>query len=175
MAPILSFTADEIWGRLPGERNEFVFTETWYDGLFGLSENEVLDNSKWSQLISVRAEVNKALELARKESVIGGGLEAEVTLYASEEISTLLNTLDDELRFVLITSQATVKAFADAPADAITTELKGLSVQVQKSAAAKCDRCWHHREDVGQNETHPELCGRCITNVDGEGERRQFA
>jgi len=175
MAPILSFTADEIWGRLPGERNQFVFTETWYEGLFGLSENEVLDNDKWSQVISVRAEVNKVLELARKEAVIGGGLEAEVTLYASEEVNALLSTLDDELRFVLITSQAVVKPFADAPADAVATELSGLSVAVQKSAAAKCDRCWHHREDVGQSEEHPELCGRCITNVDGEGESRQFA
>ena len=89
MAPILSFTADEIWGRLPGERSEFVFTETWYEGLFGLSDKEVLDNDKWAQIIAVRAEVNKALELARKEAVIGGGLEAEVTLYASEEISYL--------------------------------------------------------------------------------------
>ena len=175
IAPILSFTADEIWGRLPGERNEFVFTETWYEGLFGLTENEVLDNDKWTQIIAVRAEVNKTLELARKETVIGGGLEAEVTLYASEEISTLLSTLDDELRFVLITSQAAVKPLADAPAEAIATELKGLSVLVLKTEAAKCDRCWHHREEVGQDEKHPELCGRCITNVDGEGETRQFA
>ena len=175
MAPILSFTADEIWGRLPGERSEFVFTETWYEGLFGLSENEVLDNDKWSQIIAVRAEVNKTLELARKDAVIGGGLEAEVTLYASEEISTLLSTLDDELRFVLITSQAAVKPLADAPAEAVATELKGLSVLALKTEAAKCDRCWHHREEVGQDEKHPELCGRCITNVDGEGETRQFA
>jgi len=175
MAPILSFTADEIWGRLPGERSEFVFTETWYEGLFGLSDNEVLDNEKWAQILAVRAEVNKALELARKEAVIGGGLEAEVTLYASEKITALLSTLEDELRFVLITSQATVKPLADAPAEAVVTELEGLSVLAVKTEAAKCDRCWHHREEVGQDETHPELCGRCITNVDGEGETRQFA
>jgi len=175
MAPILSFTADEIWGRLPGERSQFVFTETWYEGLFGLTDNETLDNDKWAQLITVRAEVNKVLELARKDAVIGGGLEAEVTLYTSDEINALLSTLDDELRFVLITSQAIVKPLADAPEGAVTTEVTGLSVAVEKSTAAKCDRCWHHREDVGQNELHPELCGRCVTNVDGEGESRQFA
>lgn len=175
IAPILSFTADEIWSRLPGERNEFVFTETWYEGLFDLSENELLDNDKWSQIITIRAEVNKALELARKETIIGGGLEAEVTLYASEELTTLLSSLEDELRFVLITSQAAVKPLADAPANAVVTDVKGLSVEVLKSAAEKCDRCWHHREEVGQDAEHPELCGRCITNISGEGETRQFA
>lgn len=175
IAPILSFTADEIWSRLPGERNEFVFTETWYEGLFDLSDNELLDNDKWSQVIAIRAEVNRALELARKEAIIGGGLEAEVTLYASEELTTLLSSFEDELRFVLITSQAALKPLADAPANAVVTDVKGLSVEVIKSDAAKCDRCWHHREEVGQDAEHPELCGRCITNVSGEGEARKFA
>ncbi|HEY5715554.1 MAG TPA: class I tRNA ligase family protein, partial [Psychromonas sp.] len=175
MAPILSFTADEIWAGLPGERDEFVFTTVWYDGLFGLSENEVFSNEAWSQLISVRAEVNKALEIARKENIIGGGLEAEVTLYASDEVSRLLATLEDELRFVLITSQAVVKPLADAPQSAQQTEVAGLSVTVVKSAAEKCDRCWHHRAEVGQNAQHPELCGRCVTNIDGQGEVRKFA
>jgi isoleucyl-tRNA synthetase len=175
MAPILSFTADEIWGRMPGERDEFVFTGVWYEGLFGLTDNEVVSNELWDQLIAVRAEVNKALELARKESVIGGGLEAEVTLYADDNVANLLNGLADELRFVLITSKATVKPLSEAPADAVTTELSGLSVAVAKSVHAKCDRCWHHHESVGSDEKHPLLCIRCITNVDGEGEQRQFA
>ncbi|WP_019615568.1 isoleucine--tRNA ligase [Psychromonas ossibalaenae] len=175
MAPILSFTADEIWGRMPGERDEFVFTDVWYDGLFGLSDNEALSNDAWANLISVRAEVNKALELARKENVIGGGLEAEVTLYASPELTTLLNTLEDELRFVLITSQAEIKPLTDAPDSAVETEVEGLSVAVAKSAAEKCDRCWHHNEEVGKHEAHPELCGRCVTNIDGAGEVRKFA
>ncbi|WP_022941673.1 isoleucine--tRNA ligase [Psychromonas hadalis] len=175
MAPILSFTADEIWGRLPGERDEFVFTGVWYDGLFGLSDNETLGNDAWEQLIAVRAEVNKALELARKDNVIGGGLEAEVTLYADTEVARLLNGLADELRFVLITSKATVKAFTDAPEDAVKTDVKGLFVAVEKSVHAKCDRCWHHNETVGSDETHPLLCVRCINNIEGEGETRQFA
>ncbi len=175
MAPVLSFTADEIWGRLPGERDEFVFTGVWYDGLFGLSDNEVLDNDAWTSVLAVRAEVNKALELARKENVIGGGLEAQVTLYASNELSTLLGTLEDELRFVLITSKAQLKPLAEAPQNAIATEVDGLSLTVEKSAAGKCPRCWHHHETVGNSDTHPELCARCITNIDGAGEQRKFA
>lgn len=175
MAPILSFTADEIWGRMPGERDEFVFTGVWYDGLFALSENEALSNESWTSLLSVRAEVNKALELARKENTIGGGLEAEVTLYASPELTALLASLEDELRFVLITSKADVQPLAEAPSDAMETEIKGLSVTVAKSAAEKCARCWHHSEEVGKHQAHPELCGRCVTNIDGEGEIRKFA
>ena len=175
MAPILSFTADEIWGRMPGNRDEFVFTGVWYDGLFGLSDNEVLDNAAWAEIIAVRAEVNKALEAARKESVIGGGLEAEVTLYASDALTTRLSGLGDELRFVLITSKATVKPFSEAPTNAMETEITDLAVVVEKSNTEKCTRCWHHNETVGQNANHPELCGRCITNIEGEGEQRQFA
>jgi len=175
MAPILSFTADEIWGRMPGERDEFVFTGVWYEGLFGLTEQELIANASWSRIVAVRAEVNKSLELARKENIIGGGLEAEVTLYADDELTTLLNLLDDELRFVLITSKADVKPLSDAPSDATKTEIDGLSVVVAKSDAEKCSRCWHHHATVGQSDTHPELCERCITNIDGEGEQRKFA
>ena len=175
MAPILSFTADEIWGRMPGERDEFVFTGVWYDGLFGLSEQEVIDNASWARIVAVRAEVNKSLELARNENIIGGGLEAEVTLYASDELTSLLNLLDDELRFVLITSKAYVKPLSEAPSNATKTDINGLSVAVAKSDAEKCSRCWHHHATVGQSETHPELCDRCITNIDGEGEQRKFA
>ncbi|MCG6201749.1 isoleucine--tRNA ligase [Psychromonas antarctica] len=175
MAPILSFTADEIWGNMPGVRDQFVFTDVWYDGLFGLSDNEVLSNESWASLISVRAEVNKALELARKDNIIGGGLEAEVTLYASPQLTQLLTSLEDELRFVLITSKASVMPLIDAPSSAIVTEVNGLSVSIVKSAAAKCARCWHHHEEVGQDVQHPELCGRCITNIDGVGEVRKFA
>jgi isoleucyl-tRNA synthetase len=175
MAPVLSFTADEIWGRMPGARDEFVFTGVWYNGLFGLSDQEALDDAAWTRVIAVRAEVNKALEVARKENIIGGGLEAEVTLYASDELTTLLNTLEDELRFVLITSTADVKPLAEAPEGATKTELNGLSLIVGKSSAEKCSRCWHHHETVGNSDVHPELCERCITNIEGAGEQRKFA
>lgn len=175
IAPILSFTADEIWGHMPGSRSEFVFTETWYNGLFALSGNEVLSSASWDKLIVVRAEVNKVLELARKENLIGGGLEAEVTLFASDELARLLRSLKDELRFVLITSKTTVKAMSEASKEAVVTNVAGLSVLIEKSTAAKCERCWHHNETVGASDTHPLLCDRCLTNIDGEGEIRNFA
>ncbi|PKG57183.1 isoleucine--tRNA ligase [Shewanella sp. Choline-02u-19] len=175
MAPILSFTADEIWKLLPGERSEFVFTEMWYEGLTSVTLDSDLNDEYWDQLLAVRAEVNKVIESARREKLIGGSLEAEITLYADEALSTVLNTLGDELRFVLLTSKTDVVALSQAPADAIDTELATLKLGLKKSEAEKCERCWHHREDVGQVVEHPTLCTRCVTNIEGEGETRQFA
>ena len=83
--------------------------------------------------------------------------------------------LGDELRFVLITSEATVLPLSDAPAGAAASDVEGLALQVHVSEAAKCERCWHRRSDVGSSDAHPTLCGRCIVNVEGEGERRRFA
>ena len=178
MAPILSFTADEIWGYLPKTatpRAEFVFTEEFYEGLFGLGENEKLDDAYWQQLIKVRSEVNRVLEIARNDKVIGGGLEAEVTVYANDEYRALLEQLGNELRFVLITSKAEVKALADKPADVAAGELEGIAVSVARSNGEKCPRCWHYSDKIGVNPEHPTLCPRCVENVAGNGEVRQFA
>ena len=108
MAPITSFTADEIWQSIPGERSQSVLLETWYEGLKSL-EGEELGRDYWNQVLEVKTAVNKALEDARKEDVIGGGLEAEVTLFADEALTEVLAKLGDELRFVLITSRADIK------------------------------------------------------------------
>ena len=178
MAPILSFTADEIWGYLPQTataRAEFVFTEEFYEGLFGLGENEKLDDAYWQQLIKVRSEVNRVLEIARNDKVIGGGLEAEVTVYANDAYRALLEQLGNELRFVLITSKAEVKALADKPADVVAGELEGIAVSVARSNGEKCPRCWHYSDKIGVNPEHPTLCPRCVENVAGNGEVRQFA
>ena len=178
MAPILSFTADEIWGYLPQTatpRAEFVFTEEFYEGLFGLGENEKLDDAYWQQLIKVRSEVNRVLEIARNDKVIGGGLEAEVTVYANGEYRALLEQLGNELRFVLITSKAEVKPLADKPADVAAGELEGIAVSVARSNGEKCPRCWHYSDKIGVNPEHPTLCPRCVENVAGNGEVRQFA
>ncbi|TMP27315.1 isoleucine--tRNA ligase [Pseudoalteromonas rubra] len=174
MAPIMSFTAQEIWEVLPGERGEFVFTDVWYDGLTQVSEGQ-LSNDFWQELLSVRDEVNKVLESARKEEVIGATLQAEVTLYTGGDLAEKLMTLKDELRFVLLTSKAQVEVVNTKPEAAVATEIDGLFIAVKATQAPKCDRCWHHSEDVGQHAEHPELCGRCVTNVDGAGEQRQFA
>ncbi|MDY4478709.1 MAG: isoleucine--tRNA ligase [[Pasteurella] aerogenes] len=175
MAPILSFTADEIWGHMPKVegRAEFVFTEEFYTGLFGLGEKDKLDDNYWQQLLKVRAEVNRVLEQARNDKLIGAGLEAKVTVYANDQIRPLLEQLGDELRFVLITSQALVKPLAEA--DVAEGEFAGLAVKVERAEGEKCPRCWHYSTTVGLNPAHPTLCSRCVENVDGEGELRQFA
>ena len=170
IAPVCTFTADEIWQALPGERSKHVLLDTWYEGLQAMETSDI----DWDSLLAVKTAVNKSLEDARKEGTIGGGLEAEVTLFASDELLQKLNQLGEELRFVLITSEAELKPLTDA-ADAMNTEVEGLKVAVAKSGHEKCDRCWHRREDVGQIEAHPTLCGRCVTNVDGEGEVRRYA
>ncbi len=173
MAPIMSFTADEVWNQLPGERGEFVFTQYWYDGLAPMAEDAALSNDEWQQLVAVLGELNKALEQA-KAAGIKNRLEADVVLYADGELKALLERLGDELRFALITSNATVKPLAEGQG-AVSTEIDGLLVSLSKTDAAKCERCWHHREDVGSHADHPTLCGRCVTNVDGDGEERQYA
>ncbi|ALP42805.1 isoleucine--tRNA ligase [Aeromonas schubertii] len=175
MAPIMSFTADEIWALLPGERAKFVFTEEWYQGLFGLAADEQLGDAFWAEILEVRGEVNKALEAARGEKRIGGSLQAEVTLYAKPALAEQLKALGDELRFVLLTSKATVVTAEAAAEGAVATERDDLWVSVVQSSAAKCERCWHHVEDVGTIAGHEQICGRCVTNVDGDGEVRSFA
>lgn len=173
IAPITSFTADEIWGAIPGQRGASVFLETWYERLNNLKDDE-LGHEYWNTILEVKTAVNKTLEDARVAGTIGGSLEAEVTLYADEVLTEKLNRLGNELRFVLITSATTVKPLADA-GDAATTELAGLKVLVQKSKHSKCERCWHRREEVGTIAEHPDLCGRCVENIEGSGEQRRFA
>ncbi len=173
MAPILSFTADELWGHLPGERNESVFLNTWYEGLSLLTDSTKLKS--WLRIFEVRDAVSKQLEALRSEGKIKGGLTAEVTLYAEPDLFETLNTLGNELKFVLITSGASLLPSTDKPTDAIESSVAGLSLVLTPSEHARCDRCWHQTPEVGTNEIHPELCDRCIENVDGEGEQRLHA
>ncbi len=174
MAPVLSFTADEVWGFMPGQRAESVFMATWYDGLVEAS-GTVLDSAGWQQVLAVKTAVAKQLEAMRKDGTIGSSLDAEVTLYCDDALHAPLAKLDNELRFVLITSEATLRSLQDAPGDALETDLPGLRVTAIASGHAKCPRCWHHRSDVGVSTEHPELCGRCVENIEGQGEQRRFA
>jgi isoleucyl-tRNA synthetase len=175
LAPILSFTADEIWQYLPGERGESVFLETWYDGLAPLAAGDPMDRVFWDQVIAARMAVGPALEVARKAGHIGSSLDAELDLYCDAPLCTTLAALGPELRFALITSAVRLHPLATRPADATETELTGLAVRVQPSSHSKCVRCWHHRDDVGHHADHPELCGRCVENVAGDGEIRRYA
>ncbi|WP_122870623.1 isoleucine--tRNA ligase, partial [Pseudomonas viridiflava] len=175
IAPILAFTADELWQFLPGERNESVMLNTWYEGLTEMPADFEMDRAYWERIMAVKTSVNKEMENLRAAKAIGGNLQAEVTLYAEDSLVADLSKLSNELRFVLITSTASVAPLAAAPADAVVTEVTGLKLKVVKSGHAKCARCWHHREDVGVNPEHPEICGRCVDNISGAGEVRHYA
>src|SRR5699024_4342597 len=142
MAPIMSFTADEIWAQLPGERAKFVFTQEWYTDLFGLEASETLNDEYWAELLAVRSEVNKVLEQARTDKQLRGSLEAAVTLYADKALAEKLNALGNELRFVLLTSQATVADIHDAPENALASDMAGLKIVLSKAQGEKCPRCW---------------------------------
>ncbi len=175
LAPILSFTAEELWRHIPGERAETIFVETWYEGLFPMQQESGFDRAYWDRIISLRSTISKSLEQLRSEGAIGSSLDAEVDLYCDDSLRHELEKMRDELRFVLITSAARVHPIADKPEQAEACDVEGAFVVVQASPHEKCGRCWHHREDVGQNAEHPELCGRCVENVVGDGEQRQFA
>jgi isoleucyl-tRNA synthetase len=173
VAPVLSFTAEELWQHLPGKREESVFLGTWYENLPASTATQERC-SYWQQLINIRDEVSKELEKLRITGDIGSALDAEVELYCDEAQLSLLKQLEDELRFVLITSYATVHPLSESPDDVVTTEINGIKIKVTVSNHNKCVRCWHHREDVGSHDKHPELCRRCIENVDGQGELRRY-
>lgn len=175
MAPILSFTAEEIWENLPGERAESVFLVEWYQGLQEIAASEPMGRDYWRQMMAVRTAVNKEMEAQRAAGHLRGSLDAEIILYAEPALLDQLNMLEDELRFVLITSAATLEPLAVATEEAAATELAGLRLQVRASSHEKCERCWHRRPDVGQAVDHPTLCGRCINNVYSDGEQRRFA
>ena len=175
LAPITSFTADEIWQAIPGQRSESVFLETWYEGLQPMSQDAAINHDTWNRIMAVRAIVSKELEQLRGQGAIGSSLNAEVSLYGDDNYFAELGKLGNELRFVLITSEAHIIQLAHAPADAVSTELDGLKLKVTVSEHAKCVRCWHQRPDVGHHDHHPELCGRCVDNVVGDGEQRHYA
>ncbi len=165
IAPILSFTADEMWRHLPGRREENVLFTTWYDGLASLDGDAVLSAADFDRLLALRYEVSKTLEPMRAAGEIGAALEAEISLRCSVADQNWLSPLAEELRFLFISGDVEVVA------DDAARDIAVLAVPTQK---AKCVRCWHYRSDVGANATHPELCGRCVGNVDGAGEDRRW-
>ena len=175
LAPIISYTADEIWQYLPGERSESVFLATWYQGLVELDGDSALNREFWQKVMAVRAAVGKELEKSRAKGDIGSSLNAEIELYCNAEFFDALSRLSSELRFIFIVSNAKVTAASNAAGDAIQTEIDGVKLKVIVSEHQKCVRCWHQRPDVGQHQEYPELCGRCIDNVAGDGEYRQYA
>jgi isoleucyl-tRNA synthetase len=164
MAPLLSFTAEEAWKVLKRRTDGTIFTETFPALPPPADEAALID--KWTRLRAVRAEVQKKLEPSRERGEIGSSLQAEVEVRTNAETAALLHSLGDELRFVLITSAARATQVDDSTDQ---------QVIVTPSAHTKCGRCWHWRADVGGDVDHSTICGRCISNLFGAGERRMFA
>jgi len=161
MAPILSFTAEEAWSILRPD-DPTIFVHTWERMLPDIAGGDALA-ARWSKIVAVRALVQKELEAVRQAGRIGSSLQAEVDIVADADTYAALASLDDDLRFVLITSAARV------------TQGDALSITVAPSTHPKCERCWHWRADVGRDSAHAGLCGRCVANLYGAGEPRRFA
>jgi isoleucyl-tRNA synthetase len=164
MAPVLSFTAEEAWQVLSGKPDDSVFFHTWHAFPAVADGPELL--ARWQTLRAVKADVQKELENVRVARKIGASLAAEVEVRAAGERYDALARLGDDLRFVLLTSQAAVAEVA-SEADQ--------GVVATPSRHPKCERCWHYRADVGADPAHPDLCGRCTSNLYGSGETRRFA
>ena len=174
IAPILSFTGQEIWDHLPGEREKYVFTSSWYP-LQSLAEEEPITQQDWANILQAKEAINKVIEDQRNQGGIKGSLEADIKIFADTELFASLSKLGQELRFVTITSKAELAGIGDAPSNVADAHIEGLKVLVEKSTAHKCARCWHYIDDVGSNDKHPSVCGRCIDNIDGQGEARHYA
>jgi len=172
LAPILSFTAEEVWGYLPQKPNESVFLNVWHQFPAGAERVPTLD---WAALIALKTNVSRELERFRAAGIIGSSLEAEITVFAPEALAARYAVLGDELRFLLITSYAKVVATESPPETASKVGEEGVWIEVKPSTNTKCIRCYQLRADVGSNPKHPEICARCVSNVDGPGEERYFA
>jgi isoleucyl-tRNA synthetase len=172
IAPILSFTAEEVWGFLPNVPNESVFLNTWHEFPAGAEREPAID---WAALIGLKKDVARDLERLRAAGEIGAPLDAEVTVYVPAAQAARFKALGDELRFLLITSQARVVETNSPSASGVPTSLADVWIEVKPSSQPKCVRCFHLRSDVGSDPRHPELCARCVVNVEGPGEERHFA
>ncbi len=173
LAPVLCFTSEEIWQSLPGERDFSVMTSTWYEFPQGLDDNNV----DWDLVVAVRDQVKPVLEAQRVKGNIGSPLDAAVTLYCDDELKSSLEALGDELRFVLITSRASLEGLGKQQgATAASDDMAGrLWIEANVVNDEKCERCWHRCADVGSHEGHETLCGRCVENIEGAGETRAYA
>ncbi|MEO5862608.1 MAG: isoleucine--tRNA ligase [Burkholderiales bacterium] len=171
MAPILSFTAEEVWGVLTGKPDDSVFLYTWYE-VPEINESERL-LQRWTRMRRLRAAVTRQLEELRVAGKIGSSLAAELDLYTESEHRKFLASFEDDIRFIFITSQARVRS--EQNADAQASGIDGITLHTHASIHPKCERCWHYRADVGANSEHPTICGRCVQNLYGGGEPRRYA
>jgi isoleucyl-tRNA synthetase len=171
IAPILSFTAEEVWGHLPNVPNESVFMNVWHRFPAGAERVSAID---WPALIALKTDVGRELELLRAAGALGSSLEAEVAVFVPEALAPRFEAMRDELRFLLITSYAHVNP-GPIPANAVKASHEDVWIHVEPSDHPKCVRCYQLRADVGSDPRHPDICARCVSNIEGPGEERRFA
>ena len=172
LAPILSFTAEEAWGYLPGIPNESVFFNAWHQFPAGAERVSAIN---WPALIALKADVARELERLRTLGSLGSSLEADVTVFVPDALAPQFAAMHDELRFLLITGDAKVAPSSALPGTAVKASQEEVWIEVKPSTSPKCVRCYQLRADVGSNPNHPEICARCVINVEGPGEERHFA
>jgi isoleucyl-tRNA synthetase len=175
LAPILSFTAEEIWKFLPGNGVESVFLSSWAELPAAARTRPPID---WDTVLQLRGAVLGELEKLRATSAIGAPLDAEADIYCPPALLDVIKPFGNELRYVFITSEARAHVAEPRPGDAVPVTIgegNQAWIAVRASASTKCIRCWNKCADVGQHAAHPELCGRCIGNIEGPGETRGFA
>lgn len=176
IAPVLSFTADEMWKYIPGERSKYVFTEEWYHGLFPIDPHQFANKDFWKNFFYIRSKINKIIEQARVNDVIKGSLEADVILYVESKLVKQLRMLNNELAFGLLISSIIILDYNDldlSKQQKIDDEIK-LKIILQKSKGIKCLRCWNYTDRVNQYQDYLNICSRCITNITGAGENRKY-
>jgi isoleucyl-tRNA synthetase len=172
LAPILSFTAEEAWSHLPGIPNESVFFNVWHQFPAGAERVSAIN---WPALIALKADVARELERLRTLGSLGSSMEADVTVFVPDALVAQFAPMHDELRFLLITGDAKVATLSALAATAVKASQEDVWIEVKPSTSPKCVRCYQLRADVGSNPNHPQICARCVLNVEGPGEERHFA
>lgn len=166
LTPVLAFTSEEIWKYIPKQANDPASVQL---SDMPVVKNEYLDDeleAKWDRILKIRDEISRALEIARKDKVIGHSLDAYVRIYAGQELAQFLTPMGGELATILIVSAAEVVSDSQAPAGIFTsTEVPGLQVEISQAKGDKCERCWTYSEEVGRDGEHPTVCGRCLEVV----------
>lgn len=188
IAPILSFTAEEVWQCMPHQPQKSIFLEEQYyniDDFHQYAKTNVSsdlsagvqnfwETNVFDEVMKITEFTQPAVENLRRDKIIGSSLEVNIDFYCNDNYLKVLGALGDELKFVFIVSNVQLHSIENAPSDSID-DCKGIKFKVSKSNDQKCSRCWHYRDDVGAEYNHPELCGRCVENVAGAGEQRKFA
>ncbi|MFI4847220.1 MAG: isoleucine--tRNA ligase [Candidatus Makana argininalis] len=175
IAPIISFTADEVWEFIPGNRNKSIFLKEWYDGLYDLKDNNILNNNLWNIIIKIRNEINQIIEISRKKKNIRSSLELCIIIYAKNDIYNIIRKLGNEIKFIFLVSKVILYDYNNADFNSKKCKnITGLKINLLKIKGQKCPRCWHFVNNISDDENNHTICKRCILNTLGSGEKRKF-